>query len=397
MQLTQKDDELIKSLFGYTTPDLCKALFPDTTGEVQMTLAGKVRAYERSLIATRGELYPGITDILTSLRKDGWNIVLCTLGSQVYVDTVLDGLSLRSSFDLICLNDGIHTKADHVLDVLAQSDSLAIMIGDKPVDVHAAKVNGIPSIGVLWGYGVQNEMCDATFHAADADDLSSLFARCRVFHEIMKDMGKQEIVSGRRAIIGINGVDTSGKTCFSDDFAKFLNAYGFSTECIHIDDFHNKSEKRREGAKEIDAYMANAFDLVLLNNAILVPFRDNGRVDITMPLLDLEKDEYVCEKHFVAGSSTLMIVEGTLLFREPIDRHFDYRIFLDIPFDEVIRRASTRDVPKYGAAIIDKYNSKYIPIQKKYFEANKPFERADVIVSNGNYRQPELVRRKRSV
>ena len=53
-----------------------------------------------------------------------------------------------------------------------------------------------------------------------------------------------------------------------------------------------------------------------------------------------------------------------LLFRPPLDKLFDYKIFLDISFQEVLRRAAKRDVPKYGDAILDRYKQRYIPAQQ---------------------------------
>ena len=34
----------------------------------------------------------------------------------------------------------------------------------------------------------------------------------------------------------------------------------------------------------------------------------------------------------------MIIVEGTLLFRPPVDKLLDYRVFLDVEFDEILRR-----------------------------------------------------------
>ncbi|MDB5404268.1 MAG: family hydrolase, partial [Rhodopila sp.] len=38
------------------------------------------------------------------------------------------------------------------------------MVGDRLHDIHAARANGLRSIGVLWGYG-----CQAELQAAGAD------------------------------------------------------------------------------------------------------------------------------------------------------------------------------------------------------------------------------------
>lgn len=63
-------------------------------------------------------------------------------------------------------------------------------------------------------------------------------------------------------------------------------------------------------------------------------------------------------------------------YRPPLEEFIDYKIFLDIGFDEMLRRAEARDAPRFGAEILAKYREKYIPVQKKYLEMYKPREKA---------------------
>jgi phosphoglycolate phosphatase len=45
------------------------------------------------------------------------------------------------------------------------------MVGDRLHDIHAAKINALRSIGVLWGYGGSAELTEAgADHLADAPD-----------------------------------------------------------------------------------------------------------------------------------------------------------------------------------------------------------------------------------
>ena len=87
-----------------------------------------------------------------------------------------------------------------------------------------------------------------------------------------------------------------------------------------------------------------------------------------------------------------MLIEGVLLFRPALMEYFDAKIYLDIPFEEVLRRAAERDVPQYGDAILDKYVRKYIPVQRKYIEEWKPQENADILICNEDYRRPVIVK-----
>jgi uridine kinase len=86
----------------------------------------------------------------------------------------------------------------------------------------------------------------------------------------------------------------------------------------------------------------------------------------------------------------VLIVEGTLLFRRPVDEYLDYRIYLDIPFDEVVRRAQVRDVPRFGAEVLKKYSVKYIPAQQQYLESVRPAVIADMVIDNSDIQRPAV-------
>lgn len=181
LNLEKKPDNQIIAHFAYTTPEMCRKLYPETDTATQSALSERVRLYERTLISTHGQLYSGIQKLLISLHASGWNCALCTNGSPVYVDNILDGLSIRHFFDRVCLRDDLHTKTDHIKKLSDEFGIHCIMIGDKAGDIEAAAANNVPSIGVTWGYGTEQELQNATFIVSTAEDLTSLLNRPDLF------------------------------------------------------------------------------------------------------------------------------------------------------------------------------------------------------------------------
>jgi phosphoglycolate phosphatase len=49
----------------------------------------------------------------------------------------------------------------HLLATERVSADVAVMIGDRAVDMRAAKANGLRAVGVLWGYGSERELVEA--------------------------------------------------------------------------------------------------------------------------------------------------------------------------------------------------------------------------------------------
>lgn len=211
-----------------------------------------------------------------------------------------------------------------------------------------------------------------------------------VYHYVLQHLDALPLTGPK--VIGVNGVDTSGKTCFAVGLSKYLTSQGRKVAIVHIDDFHNPSAIRALGDDPVSGYIDNAFDLKTLEIEILQPAKHGLSFDKTLVLLDLETDSYSRKQRFIIDPNTIVIVEGVLLYRPPLDQYIDLRVFLQIPFEEVIHRATIRDVPRSGTAILDRYCDKYLPVQKWYLAAYMPMERSDVVIDNADYMKPRILR-----
>ncbi|UCD17535.1 MAG: hypothetical protein JSV44_01110 [Candidatus Zixiibacteriota bacterium] len=198
--------------------------------------------------------------------------------------------------------------------------------------------------------------------------------------------------TGRAMVVGINGVDTSGKTLFALSLSDFLQSGGHPTQVIHLDDFHNCRRIRSGGKNEIEGYIENAFNLDTLISELLDPIAAGMTVNKELTLLDLDSDELSNVKCFFVDSQTIVILEGVLLYRQPLDAYFDYRIFLDISFTEVIRRARRRDAARFGNEFVEKYRRKYIPVQKWYLETCRPKEKSHLVIDNRSWISPKVLK-----
>lgn len=119
-----------------------------------------VGKFENSVIA-------GIPEALERLRGDGFNLFVATSKLASYAGDILDHFELRQYFSALYGSqaDGAHAdKEDLIRNLLAIESippSRAVMIGDRSHDVVGAKVNSVPAIGVLWGYGDREELAGA--------------------------------------------------------------------------------------------------------------------------------------------------------------------------------------------------------------------------------------------
>lgn len=140
--------------------------------------------YYREYYSTKGifenELYQGIPTLLAKLKKSGRKIVLATSKPEFFAKQVLDMFDLTKYFDFAAgasMDESRAQKADVIRYAMESLDirdkSTVLMIGDREQDVIGAKLNGIASLGVLYGYGDREELegAGASYIAETVEDI----------------------------------------------------------------------------------------------------------------------------------------------------------------------------------------------------------------------------------
>ncbi len=125
-------------------------------------------------------LYDGIQDVLARLLADGSTLCIATTKRKDIAVKVLEFLGVDTLFSQVhgC---GLHrSKSDLLRDILSDDalpEQPAVMIGDRDTDFLAAAAASIPSIGVRWGYGTDNELALATTVVETPSKLPEAIAR----------------------------------------------------------------------------------------------------------------------------------------------------------------------------------------------------------------------------
>lgn len=340
---------------------------------------------ERNEISKNAQLYKNVVKLLSELKEKGHHLFVCSNGSKEYIDLVLNKTHSAQYFDEVYSAKYI-SKGEVVKKIIGDGSISTIMVGDTNTDLDAALENKVPFIGVTYGYGDEKQLgSEANFLAASVMELEKRISEGAFYFHVLKNI---ELAGAR--IIGINGVDTSGKTSFTLKLAKFLKSRGKKVQILHIDDFHNPRSVRTSGTTEIDAYYNNAFNYEQVISEILEPLKTEGKIDKEVRCLDLETDQYEKMVEYKIDRETILLIEGVLLFRQPLEKYLDYKIYIHISFEEVLKRARVRDVPLYGEAMMDKYISKYIPIQQRYISENCPQKTCDLLINNEDFSQPYI-------
>ncbi len=126
--------------------------------------------------------YKGMAEFLESLQKAGLKLVIATSKPEEFARRIMEHFGLAAYFHRICGAQGENRasarKGSVVADALRRSgtDGPAVMVGDRRFDVAGAHENGLPAIGVLYGYGGREELenAGADYLAADLHELKQL-------------------------------------------------------------------------------------------------------------------------------------------------------------------------------------------------------------------------------
>jgi phosphoglycolate phosphatase len=124
--------------------------------------------------------YAGIEELLGRLVAEGHKLYVATSKPEKLSVEILEHFGLAEYFTLICgasTDRSRSTKEAVIAYLLEQSGNhdQILMVGDTVFDVIGAKMHGIPTIGVSWGYGEVEDMLEAGA-AGIANTMDELYA-----------------------------------------------------------------------------------------------------------------------------------------------------------------------------------------------------------------------------
>ncbi|TLU72566.1 HAD-IA family hydrolase [Lichenicoccus roseus] len=121
-------------------------------------IAGFATDYEQRA-AEASRAYPGATETLDALRRDGWRLAVCTNKPEAAARHLLTALGMADYLDAIGGGDSFPARKPdpaHLLGTIEQAGGVparSVMVGDHRNDIEAARGAGVASIFAGWGFG----------------------------------------------------------------------------------------------------------------------------------------------------------------------------------------------------------------------------------------------------
>ncbi len=116
------------------------------------------RRHYRARLTRETRPYPGVVETLERLRAAGWRMAVCTNKAELPARQILEELELTAYFEGLAGGDTYaraKPAAEPLLGLvgdLGHPAEQAVMIGDSPADIGAARNAGMPVVAVSYGY-----------------------------------------------------------------------------------------------------------------------------------------------------------------------------------------------------------------------------------------------------
>lgn len=147
----------------------------------------KATAFYRETFRVKGlfenRVYDGVPKMLETLKQNGKKLIIATSKPEEFTLKILKHFDLLKYFDFVAAAtfDSTRNTKDKVIKYALENidfcdKSKVVMVGDRHHDIDGAKVNGIDSIGVLYGFGSKEELtkAGATYIAESIEDILKL-------------------------------------------------------------------------------------------------------------------------------------------------------------------------------------------------------------------------------
>ena len=190
--------------------------------------------------------------------------------------------------------------------------------------------------------------------------------------------------------VAVDGVDGSGKTTFAAELARSLRSHGRPVVQVSLDSFHHpRAVRHRRGRDSAEGFWLDSYDYAAFVSAALLPFAPGGSRRYRTGSHDLDTDHALDLPWCPAPVNAVLVVDGLFLHRDELVAHWDFSVFLDVPFTVSVARMAVRD----GTHPDPDHPSlqRYVGGQRLYFAVGSPHERASVVVDNSDLEGPRVI------
>jgi len=214
---------------------------------------------------------------------------------------------------------------------------------------------------------------------------------------------RKEIPAERALLVGISGIDGSGKGFVAQRVAESLGVVaggvepgagestlgatgitdpGYKVAVIGVDGWLNLPHVRFAAEDCGEHFYRNAFRFDEMFERLILPLRDRRSVDLEM---DFTEETASCHRkhryHF--NQIEVILLEGIFLFKPAYRHHFDLTCWIDCSFATALARAVKRGQEGLPPEeTVRAFETIYFPAQRMHLQRDNPRATAELILPN---------------
>jgi uridine kinase len=183
-------------------------------------------------------------------------------------------------------------------------------------------------------------------------------------------------------LVGISGIDASGKGYVTDRIVQDLIGYGTRTVAVHGDGWLNLPHTRFNSHDPGQHFYDNALRLNEMFNSMVLPLKRHRSHTGIMKFAQETATEFR-RLSYSFEDIDVIVLECIFLFQRRFQDHFDIKIWIECSFETALRRAISRGQEGLSATdTIRAYEQIYFPAQKIHLAKDNPRAMAHWIIDN---------------
>lgn len=185
MEIDEPNQEEIESFIGPPIQHSFADRYKMNEKQVEQAVA-YFREYLKQSGLLENKVYEMVPCILQELKDEKKRLFVATSKPTIFAKQVLEHFNLSHFFEEIVGSnlDGTRIKKDEIIEYILHTNSELqreeiVMIGDRKHDMIGANCNDVDSIGVLYGYGSEEELKEAgaTHIVKHVEELRSFYTK----------------------------------------------------------------------------------------------------------------------------------------------------------------------------------------------------------------------------
>lgn len=184
-------------------------------------------------------------------------------------------------------------------------------------------------------------------------------------------------------LVGVSGIDGSGKGYIAAKLAERLLAAGCRIASINVDGWLHLPEKRFDPMRPAAHFYENGFRFDEMFETLIVPLRNKRSIRLEASLADATDRPTYRRCTYAFDDVDVVLVEGIFLFRRDYRSHFDLKFWIDCSYPTALERALARGQEGLPPQqVVHDYSTIYFPAQEIHIMRDNPVSAATGIIVN---------------